>query len=121
MTCPVCRRCPFEKGVCEDRVNRGRRFFLVGALALPVARTIARVAPPLVGLPVAPVIAGPTVTIGYQTKLYAALRDTWAIAAQNGAWVWTRIHETGLIAPNSPESPCTKTALTADPAPTDST
>ncbi len=42
--CPVCKRCSFENGVCEDRVNRGRRFFLVGALALPVARKIESVA-----------------------------------------------------------------------------
>ncbi len=38
--CPVCRSCPFANGVCEDRANRGRRFFLMGALALPVARKI---------------------------------------------------------------------------------
>lgn len=40
MICPICKRCPFQGGVCEDRVNRGRRFFLVGALALPVARRL---------------------------------------------------------------------------------
>jgi hypothetical protein len=40
-----CRRCPFVNGVCEDRVNRGRGFFLVGALALPVARKIELAAP----------------------------------------------------------------------------
>ena len=45
MICPVCNRCPFEKGVCEDRVNRGRRFFLMGALALPVARKLEALAP----------------------------------------------------------------------------
>jgi hypothetical protein len=38
--CPVCRRCPFAGGVCEDRANRSRRFFLMGALALPVAARI---------------------------------------------------------------------------------
>lgn len=45
MRCPVCHRCPFDKGVCEDRVNRGRRFFLMGALALPVARKLEALAP----------------------------------------------------------------------------
>lgn len=45
MTCPVCNRCPFERGVCEDHVNRGRRYFLVGALALPVARKLEALAP----------------------------------------------------------------------------
>jgi hypothetical protein len=34
-------------GVCEDRVNRGRRYFLLGALALPVARKIELAAPAL--------------------------------------------------------------------------
>ena len=38
--CPVCKKCPFAGGVCEDRVNRGRRFFLMGALAVPIARKI---------------------------------------------------------------------------------
>lgn len=42
--CPACGRCPFAGGVCEDRVNRGRRFFLLGALALPVARKVEVVA-----------------------------------------------------------------------------
>lgn len=45
MICPVCHRCPFDRGVCEDRVNRGRRFFLMGALALPVARKLEALAP----------------------------------------------------------------------------
>ncbi len=43
-SCPACKRCPFVNGVCEDRANRGRRFFLMGALALPVARQIEVVA-----------------------------------------------------------------------------
>ncbi len=43
-SCPACERCPFTNGVCEDRANRGRRFFLMGALALPVARKIEVVA-----------------------------------------------------------------------------
>lgn len=45
MICPICNRCPFDKGVCEDRLNRGRRFFLMGALALPVARKLEALAP----------------------------------------------------------------------------
>lgn len=49
--CPVCHRCPFAGGVCEDRVNRGRRFFLMGALALPVARKIELAAAPFVAAP----------------------------------------------------------------------
>lgn len=44
MTCPLCKECPFSKGVCEQRITRGRRFFLMGALALPVARKIERIA-----------------------------------------------------------------------------
>ena len=43
--CLVCKRCPFVNGVCEDRANRGRRFFLMGALALPVARKIETMVP----------------------------------------------------------------------------
>ena len=43
--CPLCKECPFTKGVCEQRILRGRRFFLMGALALPAAVQIARVAP----------------------------------------------------------------------------
>lgn len=43
-TCPRCGQCPFVDGVCEEKVSRGRRFFLLGALALPVAAQIARVA-----------------------------------------------------------------------------
>lgn len=31
-------------GVCEEKISRGRRFFMLGALALPVAAQIARVA-----------------------------------------------------------------------------
>jgi len=50
--CPRCGECPFPGGVCEQRVNRGRRFFLMGALALPVARQVeavaALVAPPAI-------------------------------------------------------------------------
>ena len=49
--CPRCGECPFSGGVCEEKVSRGRRFFMLGALALPVAAQIARVAaviaPPL--------------------------------------------------------------------------
>ena len=45
MICPICHRCPYVKGVCEDRVNRGRRYFLMGALALPVARKLEALAP----------------------------------------------------------------------------
>lgn len=45
MKCPNCHECPFERGVCERLANRGRRFFLMGALALPVAAKIVRVAP----------------------------------------------------------------------------
>lgn len=43
--CPRCGRCPFAGGVCEERVSHGRRFFLMGALALPAAATIARLSP----------------------------------------------------------------------------
>lgn len=46
--CPVCKRCPFSNGVCEDRANRSRRYFLMGALVLPVAAKIERVVRPRV-------------------------------------------------------------------------
>jgi len=42
--CPACGECGFDGGRCTERVSRGRRFFLVGALALPVARKIEVVA-----------------------------------------------------------------------------
>ena len=45
MRCPNCHDCAFERGVCERLANRGRRFFLMGALALPVAAKIERIAP----------------------------------------------------------------------------
>lgn len=43
--CPSCGECPFEKGVCEKLANRGRRFFLMGALAVPIAAKIEALAP----------------------------------------------------------------------------
>lgn len=45
MKCPRCGECPFPKGVCERVASRGRRFFLMGALALPVAVAIERIKP----------------------------------------------------------------------------
>lgn len=39
-SCPKCGQCPFVDGVCEQKIARGRRFFLLGALALPVAAKI---------------------------------------------------------------------------------
>jgi len=47
MRCPNCHECPFERGVCGRLANRGRRFFLMGALALPVAAKIERAVPKL--------------------------------------------------------------------------
>jgi hypothetical protein len=46
--CPNCRECDFPKGVCERLANRGRRFFLMGALAVPLAHKIERVAKAIV-------------------------------------------------------------------------
>ena len=37
MICPLCGDCEMPKGKCERDVQRGRRWFLMGALALPVA------------------------------------------------------------------------------------
>lgn len=45
MKCPRCGECPYPNGVCERVASRGRRFFLMGALALPVALAIERVKP----------------------------------------------------------------------------
>ena len=42
--CPNCGRCPYLEGQCIERVSKGRRFFLMGALALPVAHTLSRAA-----------------------------------------------------------------------------
>jgi len=42
--CSRCGRCPAPNGECEEKISRGRRFFLLGALALPVAAKVERVA-----------------------------------------------------------------------------
>ena len=48
MKCPGCGECDFLKGVCERLANRGRRFFLMGVLVVPLAHKIARVTEKLV-------------------------------------------------------------------------
>src|SRR5262249_1488370 len=68
MICPNCHECPFEKGVCERLANRGRRFFLLGALALPVAVKITRVAP----------IVAPKAKV-----------STMTIKLNGGEWMWS--------------------------------
>lgn len=46
--CPHCGECPFPNNVCEERLSRGRRFFLMGALAVPLACKIESFAPKIV-------------------------------------------------------------------------
>lgn len=45
MTCPNCGKCPYLEGQCVERIAKGRRYFLMGALALPLAHKIERLAP----------------------------------------------------------------------------
>lgn len=84
MICPVCQRCPFVNGVCEDRVNRGRRFFLMGALILPVARKLEALAP---------IVAPPDVAVPrYEIRLYSSVAfdgeafDVEALGARRWSW-----------------------------------
>lgn len=99
MTCPVCQRCPFAKGVCEDRVNRGRRFFLVGALALPVALKIERVAP----------IVTPAVLSYFQPVSYAF--QPVDIATGACRWDWRYVATSARILRNSTSDTDTRLTL----------
>jgi len=71
MWCPACGECGFEGGRCAERVSRGRRFFLMGALALPVARKIEVVAGIIA--PAAPVIGPESLLI--DMRVVMAIQD----------------------------------------------
>ncbi len=79
--CPDCNRCPCSDchpvGACE-RVARGRRFFLLGALALPVVQKIGEFAPKIV-------LAAPETTLRFAAKSFSwALQD--AVRFSANAW-----------------------------------
>lgn len=61
-------------GVCEEKVSRGRRFFLLGALALPVAAKIERI-----GRIVAP------------PPEYTMLGGPGSIQVGDSLWVWSGV------------------------------
>lgn len=93
MKCPRCGECPYPAGVCERVASRGRRFFLMGALALPVAVAIERIKP---------IVAPVTETTQYvysaeSIVVYAAYIDERfrkaiaAGAAQAAAWRGLRL------------------------------
>jgi hypothetical protein len=82
--CRICRQCACRKchpAACEG-VNRSRRFFLLGALALPVAPKV--IAAP----PVAVVYAGgglvnlktAVYSVPSAVRTWATLGDTWYLA-----------------------------------------
>jgi hypothetical protein len=71
--------------VCEDRVNRSRRYFLMGALALPVARKIEIVAPAV------PPVFWEALDLESEGVGLVARRGDQIIAVAyraNGAWNW---------------------------------
>jgi len=89
--CPNCHDCDFPRGVCERLANRGRRFFLMGALAVPLAHKISRVAEKLI----VPPTPEQTITIQYSggKLVYEApkltkLPDNWALHHWNWAADW---------------------------------
>lgn len=86
--CPNCHDCDFPKGVCERLANRGRRFFLIGALAVPLAHEIARVAEKLIAPAPQSTI---TVVFGEKKLVYEApkltrLPNDWILHNMSGEW-----------------------------------
>lgn len=77
--CPNCHECDFPRGVCERVTNRGRRFFLMGALALPVARQIERVAA------IVPTYEAPTITPVGRINVNGQ-EWTWDATSKNHTW-----------------------------------